>query len=534
MDKFFNCWSRKNLTTTIIINLNIIIILLLNIFIRPIDANSDAKRLYDDLLSSYNRLVRPVSNNSQSLKVKLGLKLTQLIDVNLKNQMMTTNVWVTQEWYDHKLKWDPEEYGGVRQLYVPSEQLWLPDIVLYNNGDGNYEITIMTKAILHYDGLVTWNPPAIYKSSCNIDINYFPFDYQECTMKFGSWTYSGNEVDLIHLNEGNGTDLLEYGIDLSEFYLNVEWDIMHVPALRKVIKYSCCPQFYPDITFNITLRRKTLFYTINLIIPCVSISCLSILVFYMPSDSGEKVTLSVSILLSLSFFLLVLIEIIPSTSLVIPLIGKYLIFTMVLVTLSVIVTILVMNIHFRSPSTHRMSPWIRKTFMHSLPRWLLMKSPQFKLELPDTEKKNAQQQLQLNLEQQNKKNMTLQSPTPPPIDWNQSIDSTFDNLMVTNHPASSMMMMMKQREPHYCYPRKIDQIILNAIFIAHHIDNADEYKSNQEDWKYVSMVLDRLFLWIFTLACIVGTGGIFMVAPSIYDLDVPLDIQMSTIVKSQF
>lgn len=116
--------------------------------------------------------------------------------------------------------------------------------------------------------------------------------------------------------------------------------------------------------------------------------------------------------------------------------------------------------------------------MHSLPRWLLMKSPQFKLELPDTEKKNAQQQLQLNLEQQNKKNMTLQSPTPPPIDWNQSIDSTFDNLMVTNHPASSMMMMMtKQREPHYCYPRKIDQIILNAIFIAHHIDNADEYKS---------------------------------------------------------
>ena len=47
---------------------------------------------------------------------------------NLKNQMMTTNVWVTQEWFDHKLKWDPEEYGGVRQLYVPSEQIWLPGI----------------------------------------------------------------------------------------------------------------------------------------------------------------------------------------------------------------------------------------------------------------------------------------------------------------------------------------------------------------------------------------------------------------------
>ncbi|CAG2167599.1 unnamed protein product [Oppiella nova] len=66
------------------------------------------------------------------LTVKMGLKLSQLIDVNLKNQIMTTNVWVNQEWMDHKLKWDPEEYGGVSQLYVPAEEIWLPDIVLYN------------------------------------------------------------------------------------------------------------------------------------------------------------------------------------------------------------------------------------------------------------------------------------------------------------------------------------------------------------------------------------------------------------------
>lgn len=167
------------------------------------------------------------------------------------------------------------------------------------------------------------------------------------------------------MNDVNGTILdetvIDVGIDLSEFYLNVEWDIMRVPARRKFFKYSCCPEIYPDITFNLTLRRKTLFYTINLIIPCVSISCLSVLVFYLPSDSGEKVTLSISILLSLTFFFLVLIEIIPSTSLAIPLLGKYLIFTMVLVTLSVIVTILVLNIHFRSPSTHRMVRWLRKS-----------------------------------------------------------------------------------------------------------------------------------------------------------------------------
>lgn len=54
--------------------------------------------------------------------------------------------------------------------------------------------------------------------------------------------------------------------------------------------YTCCDEPYLDITFNITMRRKTLFYTVNLIIPCMGISFLTILVFYLPSDSGEKVS----------------------------------------------------------------------------------------------------------------------------------------------------------------------------------------------------------------------------------------------------
>ncbi|GLG99443.1 Acetylcholine receptor subunit beta-like 2 [Gryllus bimaculatus] len=52
--------------------------------LRPInayEANPDAKRLYDDLLSNYNRLIRPVTNNSETLTVYLGLKLSQLIEV---------------------------------------------------------------------------------------------------------------------------------------------------------------------------------------------------------------------------------------------------------------------------------------------------------------------------------------------------------------------------------------------------------------------------------------------------------------------
>lgn len=46
--------------------------------------------------------------------------------------MMTTIVWVEQEWTDYKLKWDPDDYGGITKLHVPSEDIWRPDLVLYN------------------------------------------------------------------------------------------------------------------------------------------------------------------------------------------------------------------------------------------------------------------------------------------------------------------------------------------------------------------------------------------------------------------
>lgn len=186
---------------------------------------------------------------------------------------------------------------------------------------------------------------------------------------------SCSQVDLRHLSQTEDSNRIEVGIDLTDYYISVEWDIIKVPAMRSEAFYICCEEPYPDIVFNITLRRKTLFYTVNLIIPCVGISFLSVLVFYLPSDSGEKVSLSISILLSLTVFFLLLAEIIPPTSLTVPLLGKYLLFTMVLVTLSVVVTIAVLNVNFRSPVTHRMSRWVRVVFIQVLPRFLLIKRP---------------------------------------------------------------------------------------------------------------------------------------------------------------
>jgi hypothetical protein len=45
-----------------------------------------------------------------------------------------------------------------------------------------------------WNGTIKWNPPVIYKSYCAIDIEYYPFDEQNCTLKFGTWSHDGNLV----------------------------------------------------------------------------------------------------------------------------------------------------------------------------------------------------------------------------------------------------------------------------------------------------------------------------------------------------
>lgn len=84
--------------------------------------------------STYWRALFPPQSVSQRVFPCHSLSLIyHLAPVqNLKDQILTTNVWLEHEWQDHKFKWDPSEYGGVTELYVPSEHIWLPDIVLYN------------------------------------------------------------------------------------------------------------------------------------------------------------------------------------------------------------------------------------------------------------------------------------------------------------------------------------------------------------------------------------------------------------------
>ena len=171
-----------------------------------------------------------------------------------------------------------------------------------------------TNVIVSHSGYMLWIIPTMLKSSCKIDVTYFPFDEQSCPLKFGSWTYDGYQLDLRNL-KGTG--------DLSKFIESGEWTLVGMPAKRNVEYYSCCVEPYVDVTYTIIIKRKPMFFTYNLVFPCVLLMGIGILVFCLPPESGEKVSLGVTVLLAMTVYQLLIAEAIPPTSEVVPLIGKF-------------------------------------------------------------------------------------------------------------------------------------------------------------------------------------------------------------------
>uniref|UniRef100_A0A0N7ZBQ0 Neurotransmitter-gated ion-channel ligand-binding domain-containing protein n=1 Tax=Scylla olivacea TaxID=85551 RepID=A0A0N7ZBQ0_SCYOL len=146
-------------------------------------------------MSNYDKSVRPSLKATMALNITFGLALTQIIDVDERNQILTTNCWLNQMWLDYSLQWNASDFGNIQVIRLPAEKLWKPDIILYNNADSQYNNAILsTNIIVTSDGNVTWLSSAIFRSSCSINVEYFPFDEQKCVMKFASWTYDGFQV----------------------------------------------------------------------------------------------------------------------------------------------------------------------------------------------------------------------------------------------------------------------------------------------------------------------------------------------------
>nr|XP_033779318.1 acetylcholine receptor subunit beta isoform X2 [Geotrypetes seraphini] len=455
-------------------------------------------RLMETLFKDYDPVIRPAKTDGDKVQVRVGMTLSQFISLNEKDEELATKVYLNLIWKDYRLTWSPAEYQGLEALRIAADKIWQPDVFLMNNNDGNFEVSLPVDVLVTHEGTVSWQPPALFRSSCSIQVRYFPFDWQNCTMVFRSYTYDTSEISLLLALDEKGQEVKEVVVFQNSFVDNGQWEIWHKPACRNTIPED---DLYEDITFYLIIRRKPLFYIVNVIVPCVLITIIAITVFYLPPDAGEKMTLSIFALLTLTIFLLLLANKVPETSLSVPIIVNYLMFTMMMVTFSVILSVVVLNLHHRSPNTHEMPQWVRLIFINVLPRYLRLQRP--------------------------KKETPLQTPTQVKHEnFVVKAARTNDEYFIRK-PVNDIAFSKQNRYHLDSFGKDLRKFIegpsqwlilppdlksaMDAItYVAQQLQEQEDYDALKEDWQYVAMVVDRLFLWTFIIFTSLGTLSLFL------------------------
>ncbi|EFB27749.1 hypothetical protein PANDA_013814, partial [Ailuropoda melanoleuca] len=176
-----------------------------------------------------------------------------------------------------------------------------------------------------------------------------------------SQTYNAEEVDFVFAVDDAGETISKIDIDTEAYTENGEWAIDFCPGLiRRPDGASAGGPGVVDVIYTLIIRRKPLFYVINIIVPCVLISGLVLLAYFLPAQAGgQKCTVSINVLLAQTVFLFLIAQKIPETSLSVPMLGRYLIFVMVVATIIVMNCVIVLNVSLRTPTTHTISPRLR-------------------------------------------------------------------------------------------------------------------------------------------------------------------------------
>lgn len=107
-------------------------------------------------------------------------------------------------------------------------------------------------------------PSTSHSTICTSDLTKFPFDTHNCTVRFGSWVHSGEELDLQISKDALNTDDLIY---------NGEWDLIDTNVFKHPGIYKCCPNnTYPSINYSFKIQRISGAHTASVILPAFGIT----------------------------------------------------------------------------------------------------------------------------------------------------------------------------------------------------------------------------------------------------------------------
>lgn len=295
---------------------------------------ADVDRLFFDIMekSEYNNRTRPIMDQSQAVVVNITFNLATIKGLDDVSGVLSLVGGMHIMWIDDRFKWDPDDYNGTTHIAIPQEEVWRPDLVMVNTAERIEELGHEAEFTVRYNfnGVAIWSPVDVFKSTCNIDMNYYPFDIQNCSMQFVAWGYTKDEIVF---NTPSGALGLDY------YTTNGEWTILETMADAVNMDVSSMA------IFSIRIQRIPIFFIISVVLPIVFLCFLNTLVFAIPVESGEKVSYSITVFLAFAVFMTIIAQHLPTTSTPISMICYYLLLNVIGSVLVCFFTIVVLRLY---------------------------------------------------------------------------------------------------------------------------------------------------------------------------------------------
>ncbi|XP_060067214.1 neuronal acetylcholine receptor subunit alpha-10-like [Ylistrum balloti] len=440
-------------------------------------------QLVRDLFARYDRDVRPQCEHSDKVNATADMSLRQIIDLDEPKQILKLNVWIRTRWTDCRLTWDPANYSDIDHLVLPYSRLWVPDLVLYDNAESALSGIKDFRAGVTHTGYISYNFPSILNSLCAINVRYFPFDTQTCPLIFGSWAYNGLELDISNASSHTG---------LASFVRSIEWEVLDAPISYSQDWYG--DTYWSTVTFTFNLQRKPLFYIMNILCPCLLITFVAVFGFMLPPDSGEKVNLEITVLLSLAVFQLIVLETIPPSGDSTPFLGVYFMVSMTLVGCSCLLTVFVLQVHYKGNNGTRMPDWVKRCIMMPLSRVTCVKT---------TQNEN------MNSSFSGENNCGLIIPNGPMLC--EQVEKINHNNQSDKEKMQSTTPTTDGRQQLFSLHAVLKGILDRLERFRNHLDSQQEEDKVDRDWNLLAVMMDRVFMVMYVI--IVCTVALSMILP---------------------
>ncbi|CAC5417399.1 unnamed protein product [Mytilus coruscus] len=313
---------------------------------QTIPTASHVRKLMSALfLKSYDKNVIPMLWNNETLYVDLQFSLIQLPEFDEVAGTLLLIMKMKVRWLDEYivLNYLPKTHL-LMEIDLQSDDIWLPPVTVFNSVSsltplikGGYDATLTLT-----NGQVDLNIGIVTKTGCTVDTTDFPFDEQTCEIMFTPWGYQSHEVEFLPTTTYARTD---------QFVENQEWELLSSSINTTSLSNRSI------LSLSITVKRRPIYFMINMIIPVVLLGVLNSLSFVLPPTAGERMGFATNIFLTFAVYLTILSQNLPETSKPMSNMVYYLVIMLSVSSLTTFVTILSLRIYAKEEDNTPV-PWI--------------------------------------------------------------------------------------------------------------------------------------------------------------------------------